>query len=225
MSEIINGIKIGTDKYGNCYGPQVVTPVGRVMYVNLATPSMFNDKAKYSINLLLEKTEENKKVLLEEVLPLSTAALTAFYKSEAAIPEVMPSMPFIDGDQPDAEGKLNEAQKGCWVFRAASGEPLAEAAVLDYDCKPYDPAKILGGMFCKLVMHPMAFKYSKQSFGLVWKLDQVQYIGDDGVRLKGAVPVGNLLTPTTKISVPTAGLAPVSASTAPAGERKGLSSL
>lgn len=220
----MSAIKISKDKNGNCYGPQVITPIGRAMYVNLATPNTYK---KYTCNLVLEKTEENKEYLIKEVLSVAKEVLEAMY-GVGNVPEELPSSPLMDGDEPNENGVIVESTKGCWILRMSSNEPLIGGACVDNNAKPYDAAKIAPGNFIRAVVTPMAFKMSSVSFGLVWKLAQVQFLKDDGVRLRGNVPTGNLLTPLSMEEVPTTGLGTVSAAEITgqaAAKKSGLTSL
>ena len=215
-------IPINKDKFGNCYGPQVVTPLGRIMYPQLATPNQFK---KYTANLLIEKTEKNKVDVEKDLLELANACLVEMYGSEANIPDSLPSMPVVDGDEADEEGKLNETTKGYWILRLSSKQALTSATCVDANTQPYDPANLVGGMWVRAVVNPMAFKYSSVSFGVVWQLAQLQFVKDDGVRLRGSVPQGTLLTPIAVDDAPTVGMGALASAAAAPTKKSGLRAL
>lgn len=191
-----NASGYGTDRFGNFYGPQLSTPVGRIVY-----PALKNARAdtrdpiegqgprpdRWQATVLLDKKNKEVKKWIASIEEEGQAMLTAFNKAAKARGEKLKiscDSVVIDGDEFLA-AKAGRAEKnpfyaGHWVIQAdlpaSNGKTAPES--FNAKLKPIDGDTIVGGMLCSLAVALCIFKS-----GPKFRLQGVQLVKDDGVRL------------------------------------------
>jgi hypothetical protein len=165
------------DKYGNIHGPEVITPILRCMYVNLAKPSEYiKDKPQWGCLLVWDKTESPDwapiigvaKSVIEQHPKKKNFQADSFIK---------------DGDERiDDEGRVKKDFAGRYYVSLSSSKPIV---VLDRSRNLMDPASILGGMLIRARARVIASTPSG-SFKVSLKPTAIQLVQDDGVRYGGS---------------------------------------
>jgi len=166
------------NRFGNVFGPMVVTPVGRATFCNLAQPNQKFQPAKYSVTILFDKTDDKLKDQLNLMIG-ACKELIAFKYKGGKIP-IFSTPPIQDGSEKSYQGF-----EGCYFITAKSNK-IPE--VIDQKRKPLDPAQILPGMKIRCVVAPILFDK-----GVAWSLSCVQFVEDDSIRFYGGPDPKSLL--------------------------------
>ena len=134
---------------------RVLTGEVRLSYANLVTPKASlsdpNGTAKYSVTLLIPKTDKATKENIEA--SIEAAAKEAQGKIwNGARPPVMPT-PIHDGDGVRENGtKYGDECKGCWVITASSKNPPQVVHQSDINTQLL-PQDIYSGMYARVTIN------------------------------------------------------------------------
>lgn len=179
--------------YGQIFGPKLVTPMGRIGWAHLIKPKEFKGKIKegetpptprYELTFMLKKDDAKVKVWLEQLEVHKNEMVKLF--NDGAKTKIMVESTAQDGDKDfdfDEYPSL-ELYKGNWImtFRNAEKPNLYG---LDKDEKgnliPVEDRKFLAGILARAVITPII----TASGGITYKMLDVQYLRDDGIRYGG----------------------------------------
>lgn len=168
--------------YGYVSADSIPTPKGR-----LAWPFLVEKKApmepkagaapmpaRYEITIILDRNEETKK--FEASLRALTKEMCALYNKGRNTTINEPTTILKDGDDPKLKEYEYYHDKSYFVARNEK-----EVILVSSDGVSHVPAEFLkGGMFVRAQVRPTFTHY-----GLSFKLEAVQYAGDDGKRFAG----------------------------------------
>lgn len=188
----INMAELKENKFGNIYSNNSLPlPVGRVVFINLATPSQ--KFKKYGCTLLFKKDDKAALPLLKGLKADFEKLVKHKYGAKAP---GLTSAPVGDGDTSPTSasnsnpiGETYKEFKGCYFVRVGSPTPIR---VVDANNKDMEASKITAGMLCDGVAQCMLFDK-----GCSWKGLVIRLVKDDGQRIyTGPDPVAQL----TKLS-------------------------
>jgi len=169
------------------FGKDCVTPVGRIAFVNLETPTG-KPTPKYGLSLLVDKKDEASKAELKAIQEMGKLMLVDLWGDKAADMAKKIKRPvFGDGDEPSNTGKVYEGYPGNWVISARnqySHEHARGFKILNNML----PGQFQSGMLCRLVVCPYL-----NADGFSYSLRAIKLVKDDGVRFGGAPDPSSLL--------------------------------
>lgn len=182
-----NGFHIHSGKdengvpYSGIYGKDTITPIGRLAFVHLATPQGQGARAAYSVNLLVDKKNEQYIKELKEIQQMCKLMAMDFWGARAEDMLKKIKRPFfINGDEPSSTGKVYDGYPGHWIIQARNKEP--KGVTKGFKVLGSKMAEELeAGMFARLGVTPYL-----NADGYSYKLRAVRFEGDDGVRFGGA---------------------------------------
>lgn len=168
--------------YGYVAAESISTPVGRLAWPFLKDkkppmepkPGQKPMPARYEATIIIERNETGKK--FEAELRVLAKEMVKLYNKDRNTTVNEPSGVLKDGDEP----KLKEYPyyHGKWFLVARNEE---EIPILSSDGVSHVPADFLkGGMLARAQVRP-----TFTSWGLSFKLEAIQYAGDDGQRFAG----------------------------------------
>lgn len=166
------GIKVERSK-------RINTPKGRISYPHVFTPTSFQGQgdAKYSVSLLIPKTE---KTFEAELKAAQEAATDALYPTKK--PTNFEVWGLSDGDD-----STDPAAAGCWILKASN---KAKPRVVDAQGQDVlDPLEIYGGAYGRLSINCKAYGTSSKG-GVSVELNVVQKVAD-GTAFGGAAKAQN----------------------------------
>lgn len=152
------------------YDKHITTPIGRVNFLNVATPGQ--KFGKYSATLYCDKnsTTEQQQAFQEVVNAGAELIQAKFGAADAAVK--FPS--FRDGD--DGKHSKVQAAHGNWVIVANNKN---QPDCFDSEGNDFDRKQLAPGMKCRLVLKP-----GVNEDGIFYQLDGIQVVEDDGVRFR-----------------------------------------
>lgn len=169
------------DGYGNIHGPEVETPVGRAIYVNLDEPNTYQpDKPTYGLTLLIDKDEpgNNFKAIVDKITAVAKDVISEHPKAKHFDPQGF----LKDGDEKlNADGEVRPEFEGKWYISLANAKKLPCVGRKREDI-PFD--FIQPGMKVRALAKVVASTPSG-SCKLSLKPQLIQFVEDDGVRLGG----------------------------------------
>ena len=170
--------------YGHVYGESLPTPLGRFCWVYLTKPKdappplegQQQGPPRYEITVLLDKGSSAD--FITSLKAMTDEMLALFNKGRSAnLGECKLFGKNGDGDEADLE--KYPYYKNCWVL---TGRNAKAPKVVGPDRKPIDPKEVIGGHLGKVVITPLITAH-----GISYKLEAVQFVKDDGVRIGGSV--------------------------------------
>jgi hypothetical protein len=172
---------------GNLRANQTVLENVRLSYVHLTKPyaNQPGQEEKYSVTILLKKSDTKQKAKLDAVIANATAQGKE-KRWNGVVPPVVP-VPVHDGDGVRQDGNsFGPECKGCWVM-TASCKAEQKPQVVDGNLNLIlDGSQIYSGMYANVMItaYPYAFAGKK---GIGFGLGPVQKTGD-GDSLGGSAP-------------------------------------
>ena len=160
----------------------VVTGKVRLSYAHLTMPYKSQladegDKAKYSVTLLIPKTDTVTKAKIDAAIKAAGEKALANGRFKKGTPvDKLPS-PVHDGDGYKADGytEYGPECKGMWVLTASSAD---QPKVVDLGLNPIlDPTEIYSGMWARVGLDFFGYNNRKQGIGC--GLGNVQKVADD----------------------------------------------
>ena len=160
----------------------VVTGKVRLSYAHLTTPYKSqladeNDKAKYSVTLLIPKADRVTKAKIDAAIQAAGEKALANGRFKKGTPiDKLPS-PVHDGDGYKADGytEYGPECKGMWVLTASSAD---QPRVVDLNLNPIlDSTEIYSGMWARVGLDFFGYNNRKQGIGC--GLGNVQKVADD----------------------------------------------
>ena len=160
----------------------VVTNKVRLSYAHLTQPYKSqladeNDKAKYSVTLLIPKTDTVTKAKIDAAIRAAGEKALASGRFKKGTPvDKLPS-PVHDGDGYKADGytEYGPECKGMWVLTASSAD---QPKVVDMNLNPIlDATEIYSGMWARVGLDFFGYNNRKQGIGC--GLGNVQKVADD----------------------------------------------
>jgi len=175
--------KFFINKFGNCFGPMIGTPIARLQFVNLVNPNAKFQPSKYGCTLLFDKSDPSVKVGLNKMIVVFNE-MKLFAESKGIDTSGFTVGPVQDGDQPKTVAYAG--YKGHWFI---SPKNALRPEYIDSKQNPIDPALLAPGVLVRGVVSPILYKE-----GCSYKLSVVQLIKDDGTRLGSGQDPKSLLT-------------------------------
>lgn len=161
--------------YENQYGciyfdKQLVTPVGRVNFLNIATPGA--KFKKYSATLYMDKNSVNEQ---QQAFQEVTNACGEILQAKFGDAQAQVKYPtFRDGDS--GKSAEVEAAHGNWCI---IGNNTKQPDVFDSEGNDFDKSQLQSGMTCRFVVKP-----GVNDDGIFYQLEGIQVIADDGTRFR-----------------------------------------
>lgn len=154
------------NKWGNIFGHDMQTPLGRLIYPHLRQRSQLNKK--FQICLLFDK--KNKDVIAG--LKLMKAAGMELIKEAGKAGKTYQNAPVRNGDDKD-----KEEFHGKYFIQATNPDlPL----LVDVDNNPISAEDFQSGMICRAVVSPRF--YPANGAGISWQFTALRKVKDDGIR-------------------------------------------
>lgn len=165
------------------FGEDILSPLGRIAFVNLAKPEpKYN---RYGLSLLVDKKDPKEVEQLKKIQAQCGALAQAFFgeKWQEAVKKLK-HPPLRNGDEQQYDG-----YPGSWVIVANTkfGANHSKGFAIrneDMEADSYE-----AGMICRLEIQP---GISREQ-GFFYKLRAIKKVKDDGKRFDGAPPAGSLL--------------------------------
>jgi hypothetical protein len=158
-----------------------ITPIGRASFPHLFEP---NDKNKYEINILLDKSDPENAKWVAALKTAIKAKIAERWPNEAKRPNVKAlNIAIADGDSEHTSGKHNGKKRaevrpevaGNWIVTARTGR---KPAVVDERVQTMtDASAFYSG--CRARCSFNIFAYENETVGVGFGLQNVQKTGDD----------------------------------------------
>lgn len=159
----------------------------RLSYVHLTKPyaNQPGQEEKYSVTILLPKSDAEQKAKLDQLIARATAQGKA-NRWDGVVPPVVP-VPVHDGDGVRQDGSAFGPEcKGMWVM-TASCKADRKPDVVDGQLNPIlDGSRIYSGMYANVCINAYPYKYAGKK-GIGFGLGPVQKT-QDGESLGGNAP-------------------------------------
>lgn len=160
----------------------VVTGKVRLSYAHLTAPYKSpladeNDKAKYSVTLLIPKADRVTKSRIDAAIQAAGEKALASGRIKKGTPIDKLPTPIHDGDGYKADGytEFGPECKGMWVLTASSTD---QPKVVDLSLNPIlDATEIYSGMWARVGLDFFGYNNRKQGIGC--GLGNVQKVADD----------------------------------------------
>lgn len=160
----------------------VVTGKVRLSYAHLTAPYKSkladeNDKAKYSVTLLIPKADTVTKAKIDAAIKAAGEKALANGKIKKGTPIDKLPTPIWDGDGFKADGytPFGPECKGMWVLTASS---MDQPKVVDLGLNPIlDSTEIYSGMWARVGLD--FYGYNNRKMGIGCGLGNVQKVADD----------------------------------------------
>jgi hypothetical protein len=164
------------NKFGNVFGEQVVTPVGRAIYTYLKEPNRTFKPEKYGLTILFDKKTTPKDELNKLIIACKEVANGGASFTYG---------PLRNGDDPtEKTGKPRADFVGNWYIQAKSSQRPFVVQSKNGANVDVDPDIIVPGVLVRAVVQVILF-----DSGFAYGLKVVQFIKDDGKRfMVGADP-------------------------------------
>ncbi len=166
--------------FSGIFGKDIPSPVGRIAFVNLVTPTG-KPTPKYGLALLVDKTDEKAKADLKAIQEMDKLMALDFWGEKAGdmLKKVKRTF-FGNGDEPSSTGKIYEGYEGMWVINARNANSHENARGFKILGNML-PDQFQSGMLCRLVICPYL-----NPDGYSYTLRAIKLVKDDGVRFGGA---------------------------------------
>lgn len=184
-----NGFSLNIgDGYSGIFGKDILTPVGRIAFVNLVTPTG-KPTPKYGLSLLVDKKDETAKSELKAIQEMCKLMVVDFWGDRAGemIKKIKRPI-FGDGDSPSSTGKMYEGYAGNFVLNARNQHPPEHPRGFKIAGNNIMREQFQSGMLCRLNVSPYL-----NADGFSYTLRAIKLIKDDGVRFGGAPDPTGLL--------------------------------
>ena len=160
----------------------IVTGKVRLSYAHLTIPYKSkladeNDKAKYSVTLLIPKTDTATKAKIDAAIKAAGEKALASGKIKKGTPIDKLPTPVWDGDGYKADGytPFGPECAGMWVLSASS---IDQPKVVDLSLNPIlDATEIYSGMWARVGLD--FYGYNNRKMGIGCGLGNVQKVADD----------------------------------------------
>lgn len=187
----------------NTNAAHIVLTGVRLSYTHLDKPyaSQPGQEPKYSCTILVPKAGPNK-AKMDAAIPVAVQkAVEKFGKAFPPQPKI--SVHDGDGPRPSDGQPFGEECRGCWVFTAASKQPVS---VVDLNLQPIlDATAIYSGMYANVGVTFFGY-FAPQNKGIGVALDNVQKVSDGdplgGQRASAEDDFAGLAGAEPQISVP-----------------------
>lgn len=165
------GKKFYQNKFGNIFGEQMLTPMGRADYCFLNEPNDHFKPAKYSVNILFKKGETDKADLNKMIAKCGELAKQKYGDKKTGFKYG----PIRDGDAENDKGKA--PHPGYYYIKATSATKVPTIQSKGGRNVDIEAATILPGNLIICMVQPIMF-----DDGFSWGLRGVQFVKDDGVK-------------------------------------------
>jgi hypothetical protein len=166
--------------YVGIHGKDILTPPGRIAFVNLVTPTG-SPTPKYGLSLLVDKNDQQAQKQLAEIKTMGKLMAVDLWGENAGTMIKKIKRPiFGDGDEPSSTGKTYEGYPGNLIINARNKNNHESARGFKIHGNML-PDQFQSGMICWLIVQPYL-----NADGFSYTLRGVKLKEDDGKRFGGA---------------------------------------